>query len=89
MGIYINLKSINSKLSISIFVIIIFYILYSTIPDNEFDNVSKQNCKFERLYYTVTNQIGIREFDSLKPVSNRAKLITMAQLFISYTLFLL
>lgn len=89
MGIYINLQSINTKLSISIFVIIIFYILYNTIPDNEFDNVTNQNCQLERLYFTVTNHVGIRESDSLKPVSSRAKILTMAQIIISYSILLI
>ena len=89
MGIYLNLKSLNTKLSISIFVIIIFYFLYNTIPDNEFENVTNQNCQLERLYFTVTNQIGIRECDSLKPISSRAKILTMVQILLSYSILLL
>ena len=89
MGIYIDIKSLNTKLSISFFVIIIFYFLYNTIPDNEFDNVTNQNCQLERLYFTVTNHIGIREGDSLKPISSRAKILTMAQILISYSILLL
>jgi hypothetical protein len=89
MAIVFNLKSITSKLYLSGFVVLVFYFLYLTIPDAEFDNVSNQHCKFDRLYYTVTNHIGIRENDSLKPLSIRAKVLTMAQIIISYTILLL
>jgi hypothetical protein len=89
MALVFDLKSITSKLYLSVFVILVFYFLYLTIPDAEFNNVSNQNCKIERLYYTVTNHIGIRENDSLKPLSVRAKVLTMAQIIISYTILLL
>ena len=89
MRININLRNINTKLSISIFIIVIFYFLYNTIPDNEFDNITSQNCQLDRLYFTVVNQIGIRECDSLKPISSRAKILTMTQILLSYSIFLL
>ena len=41
------------------------------------------------MIYTITNHIGIRENDSLKPLSVRAKVLTMAQIIISYTILLL
>ena len=71
MNIVFDLKSMTSKLYLSTFVILVFYFLYLTIPDSEFNNVTNDNCKLERLYYTVTNHIGIRENDSLKPLINR------------------
>ena len=89
MGISLDLSSLNTKISISFFLIIAFYFLYNTIPDSEFDNVSNQNCDLERLYYTVTNHIGIRESDSLKPISYRAKVLTMSQIILSYTVLLM
>ncbi len=89
MGIYIDIKGLNTKLSISIFVILVFYFLYNTIPDYEFDNVKNENCQIERFYYTVTNHVGIRENDSLRPVSSRARILTMAQILISYCIILL
>lgn len=89
MAIVFDLKSITSKLYLSAFVILVFYFLYLTIPDSEFNNVTNDNCKIERLYYTVTNHIGIRENDSLKPLSSRAKILTMVQIIISYTILLL
>jgi len=89
MAIVFDLKSINSKLYLSAFVILVFYFLYMTIPDQEFDNVPVFNCRMERLYYTITNHIGIRESDSLKPLSTRAKMLTMIQIIISYTILLL
>jgi len=79
----------TSKLYLSAFVILVFYFLYLTIPDSEFNNVTNENCKIERLYYTVTNHIGIRENDSLKPLSTRAKILTMVQIILSYTILLL
>lgn len=89
MAIVFDLKSITTKLYLSGFVVLVFYFLYLTIPDSEFNNVSQQNCNIERLYYAVTNHIGIRENDSLKPLSIRAKVLTMAQIIISYTILLL
>jgi len=89
MAIVFDLKSMTSKLYLSAFVILVFYFLYLTIPDSEFNNVTNENCKIERLYYTVTNHIGIRENDSLKPLSTRAKILTMVQIILSYTILLL
>ena len=89
MAIVFDIQSITSKLYLSTFIILVFYFLYLTIPDNEFNNVSNQNCKIERLYYTITNHIGVREGDSLRPLSTRAKILTMAQIIISYTILLL
>ena len=89
MAIVFDLKSMTSKLYLSAFVILVFYFLYLTIPDSEFNNVTNDNCKIERLYYTVTNHIGIRENDSLKPLSTRAKILTMVQIILSYTILLL
>ena len=89
MAIVFDLKSVTSKLYLSAFVILVFYFLYLTIPDSEFNNVTNENCKLERMYYTVTNHIGIRENDSLKPLSVRAKVLTMVQIIISYTILLL
>ena len=89
MAIVFDLKSMTSKLYLSAFVILVFYFLYLTIPDSEFNNVTNENCKIERLYYTVTNHIGIRENDSLKPLSTRAKILTMVQIILSYTILLI
>ena len=89
MAININLNGIGMKLSLSIFMVVIFYLLYLTIPDSEFDNVSNQSCKIDRLYYAVTNHIGVRENDTLKPITNRSKMLTMAQIILSYSILLL
>lgn len=89
MAIVFDLKSVSTKLYLSLFVVLVFYFLYLTIPDSEFKNVSDQNCRIERLYYAVTNHIGIREADSLKPISSRAKMLTLAQIIISYTILIL
>ena len=89
MAIVFDLQSMTSKLYLSVFVILVFYFLYLTIPDGEFNNVSNEICKLERLYFTVTNHVGIRENDSLKPLSVRAKVLTMVQIIISYTILLL
>ena len=88
MAIKLSLDDLSSKIYLSIFIMVVFFLLYLTIPDFEFDNIKKENCKISRLYYTVTTHVGSRTDDGLKPVSKRAKLLTMAHMLLSYSILL-
>lgn len=88
MNIVFDLKSFTNKLFISIFVILVFYFLYLTIPDTEFDNVSSHNCKMDRLVYTVSVHTG-RSNQKLLPVSTRAKILSMLHMLISFSIIIL
>jgi hypothetical protein len=89
MNIVFDLASLTTKVYLSIFVMSVFYLLYLTIPDSEFDNVSKSNCKMDRLYYTISSHTGLRNIDSLIPKSSRARILSMVHMLIAYSILLL
>ncbi len=87
MRLIFNLTKIQTKLFISIIVLTVFFILNKTIPPSEFskDDISS----LDLLYYTLLTHMGIHYTNTLKPVSVRAKTLTMCHLIISYIIFLL
>ena len=89
MNIVFDLASLTTKLYLSTFVMSVFYLLYLTIPDSEFDNVTKSNCKIDRLYYTISSHTGLRNIDSLIPRSNRARILSIMHMLIAYSILLL
>jgi len=89
MNIVFDLKSLTTKLYLSTFVILVFYLLYLTIPDAEFENVSQANCKMDRLYYTISSHTGLRNIDSLIPKSLRARTLSILHMLIAYVILIL
>jgi hypothetical protein len=89
MNIVFDLKSVTTKLYLSAFVIMVFYLLYLTIPDAEFNNVSQSNCKMDRLYYTISSHTGFRNIDSLIPKSLRARVLSLLHMLIAYSILIL
>ena len=89
MNIVFNLKNFTTKIYLSIFIIIFFYLIYLTIPDSEFENVSNLNCKIDRIYYTISTHTGRRDYDNLKPRSLRAKILSILHMIIAYSIVIL
>jgi len=89
MNIVFDLKSLTTKLYLSFFVILVFYLLYLTIPDSEFDNVSTSNCRLDRLYYTIATHTGNKNIHILIPKSFRAKILSILQILIAYSILIL
>lgn len=89
MNIVFDLKSFTTKLYLSGFIVTIFYLLYLTIPDSEFNNVSTTNCKIDRIYYTIATHTGRRDSDSLKPVSLRAKILSILHMILAFSVVIL
>lgn len=89
MNIVFDLKSFTTKLYLSAFIVIVFYLLYLTVPDSEFNNVSKSNCKLDRIYYTIATHTGKRDNDTLKPVSLRVKILSILHMLLAYSIIIL
>ena len=87
MRIHFDAKKLRNKLIITVLVICIFFVLYKTIPAEEFDN--KDISSFDLFYYTSLTHMGIHHSKFLNPQSFRAKLLTLGHLFIGYSILLL
>ena len=83
------MQNFITKINYSLIITIVFYLLYSTIPNYEFDGISKKESKLDRIYYTITTQTGFRTFDSIRPLSKRAKILTLVHIVMAYSILLL
>jgi len=86
-NIIFNLAKIQTKLFISLIIVLVFYALYKSIPVKEFGKNYISN--FDLFYYTILNHMGIHYDKFLNPTSFRAKLLTMMHLICGYTIILL
>ena len=89
MRIIFDLKDFKTKIYMSSFIIIAFFLFNLTIPDYEFDNISYANCKVDRLYYTIGLHTGIHGLNSLKPKSVRSKTLAIIHMLLAYSILLL
>jgi len=74
-----NLNKFSNKILLSLFIILVFNMLFLTVPDNEFNNTI-----IDRFYFVISNHIGFHN-GTIQPVSFRAKILTLCQMFISYS----
>lgn len=85
MNITFELHNFFTKIYLSLLILIVFYILYLTIPDNEFANVKSGDPYLDRLYYSVSCHTG-KQIDAYIPLSDRAKFLTICHMFLSFTI---
>lgn len=86
MNIRFELGNFFTKVNLSLLILSVFYVLYLTIPDSEFDNVKDDNSYLDRFYYTVSCHTGRRELDTFRPISDRAKFLTIAHMILSFSI---
>ena len=84
-----NLSSFTHKLYLSLFILVAFYILYLTVPNYEFENVSTSSSKIDRVYYAVSTHLGMKSADTMKPITFRSKLLTIVHMLLAYSILLL
>lgn len=82
-----NLTKIQTKIFISFCIIIVFFVLYKTIPAQEFDK--EEISTFDLLYYTLLTHMGIHHTHFLNPLSIRARTLIMCHLILGYIIILL
>ena len=88
MNLVFNLNKFSNKILLSLFIILVFYMLFLTVPDNEFDNVNNNNSKIDRLFFVLSNHVGSHN-GTIKANSFRAKILTLCQMFISYSILII
>jgi len=86
MRIIFDLKKLNIKIFLTIVTIIVFMILYKTVPNDEYQIES--NDYIDLFYRTFLTHIGLFPHE-FKPKSTRAKLITIGHLIIAYCILLI
>ena len=84
-----NLKSFYNKMTLALVIIVVFFCFYQTIPDSEFTNIKRPDNTLDRLMYSVSNMTGIRDYNTIQPLSDRAKVLTTVQTIIGYSILLL
>lgn len=86
MKLTLELSNFFTKVNLSLLILCVFFVLYLTIPDFEFENVKSNNSYLDRFYYTVSCHTGRRELDTYKPLSDRAKFLTIFHMLLSFTI---
>jgi|APSaa5957512576_1039674.scaffolds.fasta_scaffold208227_2 hypothetical protein len=89
MRIIFDLKSFTNKIFISIFILSVFTLLYTTIPASEFGLENTILTILDRFYYAVSTQTGFRAVDTPNPITPRAKTLTLLQMLLGYSVLLL
>ena len=57
MNLVFNLNKFSNKILLSLFIILVFYMLFLTVPDYEFNNINNNNSKIDRFYFVISNHI--------------------------------
>lgn len=86
MKLTFELGNFFTKVNLSLLILCVFFVLYLTIPDSEFENVKSNNSYLDRFYFTVSCHTGRRELDTYKPLSDRAKFLTIFHMLLSFTI---
>ena len=88
MNLVFNLNKFSNKILLSFFIILVFYMFFLTVPDYEFNNINNNNSKIDRFYFVISNHIGFHN-GTIQPISFRAKILTLCQMFISYSILII
>ena len=75
MNITFDLKNFNTKLLFSFIIILVFFFLYLTIPNSEFEN-STNSSILDRVFFTISCHTSKGNFGTLVPKSTRLKILT-------------
>lgn len=86
MKVIFDLKSLQTKLIISLIVFLVFTILYKTLPPEE---LNKNNNLFNLIFYSISIQTGMNFTNGLYPESLRGKILSLIQLLIGYSIYLM
>ena len=89
MRIVFDLKSFTNKVFISIFILSVFTLLYTSVPASEFGLENTTLTILDRFYYSVSTQTGFRAVDTPKAITPRAKTLTLLQMLLGYSVLLL
>lgn len=82
-----NISKTGTKLFFSLIIMMVFFFLYKTIPPSEF---GKENMTtFELFYYTLLTQMCMPVGIFFFPQTTRAQILTICQLLMGYTIYLL
>jgi hypothetical protein len=88
MNLVFNLNKFSNKILLSLFIILVFYMLFLTVPDNEFKNINNNNSKIDRFFFVLSNHVGSHN-GTIQPSSFRSKILSLCQMFISYSILII
>ena len=92
MRIEINISTLKYKLLISLVVICLFYVIYSSIPNSEFgrsDKTVKDISSLERMVFTLERHLLFSSRNSLYPITSRGQILTITHAIIAWCILVL
>ena len=92
MRIEINISTLKYKLLISLVVICLFYVIYSSIPNSEFgrsDKTVKDISSLERMVFTLERHLLFSSRKSLYPITSRGQILTITHAIIAWCILVL
>ncbi len=87
-GILFDTQKLKVKLFITFIIVAVFMVLYKTLPVEELGKEGKLS-SFDLFYYTVLAQLRVIDNKLINPTSFRAKMLTMMQLILGYSIIIL
>ena len=79
----------SNKIYLSIFILVIFFLLYTTVPNYEFNNTSNEISLLDKLYYAISIHTGLKNDLKINPISSRSKVLSMFHMILSYSILLM
>lgn len=92
MKLEINISTLKSKILISIVVICLFYVIYSSVPSSEFGRADKsinEITTLDRFIYTLEKHLMISSRNSIYPLTSRSEILSISHSIIAWCIFLL
>ena len=84
-----NMSQISTKLYLSIITLVVFYILFLTVPDHEFSGYDGNVIdSFHKLHFTIRNHTGLGLGNTLNPISRRSKVLSILHGLMSFLIFI-
>jgi len=92
MRVEINLSNLKYKFLISVVVICLFYVIYCSIPHNEFgrnDKTISELSSVERFIYTIERHVFFSTRNSIYPITTRGQLLSLSHMIVAWCIFVL
>lgn len=92
MRVEINISTLQYKLLISLVVICLFYVIYSSIPSSEYGRIDKtvnEITTTDRIIYTLERHLMISSRNSIYPITNRSEILGIVHSIVAWCIFVL
>jgi len=92
MRVEINLSNLKYKLLISIVVLCLFFVIYSSLPHNEFgrsDKTINEISNYERFIFTIERHLLFSTRNSLYPITSRGEILSLSHAIIAWCILII